>query len=276
MKEVRLTYVSEGDPFLKRLCINAIELLTGRRRLEHLYNEIKAEAQKPVEIWPIAVEKLGVDLLYSKKQLRKIPDKGPIVFIANHPFGVLDGLALGALVQQVRERFLFPVNSVLCQDEELNQFLLPIDFAPTKEAMKVNILTKQKILSHLSDNGALAIFPAGGVATATGVFGKVEDLDWKRFVAKVICQSKATVVPVYFYGQNSFLFQLVSQFSLTIRLALLLNELNNKRNKPLRIEIGDPLPFETLELFKDRQKLLDFLKEKTFSLKKKNKIKEDN
>jgi len=267
MSSTTLTYVSEEDSLLKRWCINALELLTGRRKISRLYDEIKESQLPPEQVWMAAVEKLGVNLIYSEEQILKTPRSGPVVFIANHPFGVLDGLAFGALIQKVRPNFLFPVNTVLRKSELLNKFLLPIDFAPTRSAMRTNIETKKIILDHLRSDGTLGIFPSGGVATAKGAFGKVEDLEWKRFVAKVIQQSQATVIPIFFHGRNSFLFQLVSQFSPTLRLGLLLNEVRNKMGKDLIVEIGDPIPFDQLASFSDRQVLLDFLKRKTFNLK---------
>ncbi len=266
MVSTTLTYISKEDPLLKKCCISALELATGRKRLLRMYNEILEDNPSEGARWMASVKKLEVSLKYSEEQLAKTPSSGPVVFIANHPFGVLDGLAFGALIEKVRPNFLFPVNSVLCKTEALNNFLLPIDFAASREAMRTNIETKKIILEHLKKDGTLAIFPSGGVATARGLFGKVEDLEWKRFVAKVIQQSRATVIPMFFNGRNSRLFQIVSQFSETLRLGLLLHELNNKIGKELEIVIGDPIHFEQLEAFKDRQQMLDFLKVKTFEL----------
>lgn len=266
MHSTAITYVSEEDSFLKKSCINLLEIATGRNRIVRLYDEIMEQDLSQGEHWMAAVEKLGVRLNYSDAQLAKAPASGPLVFIANHPFGVLDGLAFGAIIHQVRPQFLFPVNSVLCRMKALDKYLLPIDFAPTKEAMRTNIATKQLILDHLRDDGTLGIFPSGGVATAKGLFGKVEDLEWKRFVAKVIHQSKATVIPFFFEGRNSSLFQIVSQFSQTLRLGLLLHELKNKMGKDLNIHIGDPITFDQLSAFSTRQEMLDFLKMKTFDL----------
>ena len=113
---------------------------------------------------------------------------------------------------------------------------------------------------------ALTLFPAGGVATARGFRGPIEDLEWKRFVVKVIQMTRATVVPVYVHGRNGRLFQFVSQFSPTLRLALLLNETRNKMGRPVRVTIGDPLPYEALAGFRDRQALLDHLRATVFAL----------
>ena len=142
-------------------------------------------------------------------------------------------------------------------------FLLPISFEETKEAQLINIETKKLAKERLKKGEAIVVFPSGGVATSTSFFSKAEDLEWKRFVAKLIIQTKATVLPVFVHGRNSRLFQLASQIDLNLRLGLLLNEVRNKMGKEIRLTVGDPLPPTLLQQYKDKQELLDFLREKT-------------
>ena len=263
----RLTYASPDDPLTKRLVIEAIERATGRPKLERLYREVQTIASSPVDIWDTVLAKLAIRLDYDEQQLAKIPKLGPLVFIANHPFGVVDGLILGTLLSRVRSEFFVLVNEVLCRDETMNEFLLPIDFRETREAMRTNIATKQETLRRLHEGQALGIFPAGGVSTAPRKFWKAaEDLEWKRFVAKVIQQTEATVVPIYVHGRNSRLFQMASQVSLSLRLSLLLNEVRNKIGREISLSIGDPIAYQQIAHLKDRQALLDHLREVTFGL----------
>ena len=153
-----------------------------------------------------------------------IPREGPIIFIANHPFGVVDGLALGEIISKVRDKFAILVNAVLCRNPQLDPFLLPIDFREIPEAMKTNINTRQEAINRLLNGEAIAIFPSGAVATAPFPGKEPVDLEWKRFVVKLITQSKATVIPLYFHGNNSFWFQLASYIHMNLRLGLLLFE----------------------------------------------------
>ncbi|MEM8488736.1 MAG: lysophospholipid acyltransferase family protein, partial [Bacteroidota bacterium] len=198
----------------------------------------------------------------------QIPKEGPLVVIANHPFGVLDGLTICHLASRMRANFQILTNSVLCQDPALDPYLLPVSFDETREAMHMNINTKQEALKTLNSGGAVVIFPGGGISTAVSWRGEVTDLEWKRFAAKLIQLSRATVIPIYFHGQNSRLFQFVSQFSLTLRLSLLLYEVNRMMGTTLQLEIGDPLPFAKLAPIKDRQALLDYLREHVYGLAK--------
>ncbi len=264
--KAKLTYLSPGDPLLRRMVVATMEWLTGRRRLEKLYTQVKADAPAPSEVWEAVLGKLEVGVLYDENQLNKVPREGPVVFLANHPFGVVDGLILGYLISRIRPQFRVLVNEVLCREEMLMPYLLPVDFRETKAALQTNIQTRRAALSHLQAGEALGIFPAGGVATAPRFWGAAQDLEWKRFVAKLIQQTRCTVVPIYMHGQNSRLFQIVSQFSQNLRLSLLLNEVRNKMGRDLRVTIGDPVPFSELATIRDRQQLLDHLRSLTYEL----------
>lgn len=266
LTRARLSYSNPKDPLLKKVVIAAIELTTGRRKLERLYNEVRNLQLPPSEMWGTALQKLDIGMDFDAAQLTKVPKEGPVVFIANHPFGVVDGLILGHLVSRVRERFAILVNEVICKEDQLEDFLLPIDFQETKEAMQTNLRSRQETMARLKRGEALAIFPAGGVATSPKVFDKAQDLEWKRFTVKVIQQTQATVVPIFVHGQNSRLFQMASHISLPLRLSLLLNEIRNKMGKTVRINIGDPIPYETLSKATDRQGMLDYLRKITFDL----------
>lgn len=265
----KLSYVSPEDPRWKRTIIDILERMTGRPKITRLYREIQSTPLAPCDIWAEALKKLQVKIEFDQQKLDSIPAGVPLVFIANHPFGVIDGIILGHLLSKVRDEFKVLVNAVLCkQDERLNSFLLPIDFNEDKNAIRSNIATRQEAQNRLMAGGAIGIFPSGGVATATKIWGKAEDLEWKRFTAKLIQLAKPMVVPIYFHGQNSRLFQLASYINPAFRLGLLLFEVRNKMGKTIKIEIGSPISFDKLSHIKDRQLLLDHLKDLTFGLAK--------
>ncbi|MCB0643825.1 MAG: lysophospholipid acyltransferase family protein, partial [Phaeodactylibacter sp.] len=240
--------------------------LTGRRKLEKRYTLLKRLEPEGTLVWETILELLKVEMAYDEAQFQKIPTEGPVVFIANHPFGVLDGLVLSCLISRVRPDFKVMVNEVLTREPLLAPYLLPIDFRPTKAAMDMNIQTRKDTLLTLKAGQALGIFPAGGVATAHKGSRKVEDLEWKLFVAKAVQMSGATVVPIFFHGQNSRLFQLASRINMNLRLGLLLNEVRNKMGDTVQLAIGDPIPPETWKSCADRKELLEFLRNETFAL----------
>lgn len=274
MKEkehVKLTYAEDTDPFFKKAFIESIEFLTGRKKIERLYNEAhEIKDLSHIDLWKTVLDKLEVNIKYDKAQLDKIPKTKPVVMIANHPYGVVDGLTFGYLAALARPNFKILVNGVLQHDHMLEEYLLPVDFRGTREAMMININTKNEAIRILNEGGTILIFPGGGVSTADKVFNEPDDFEWKRFLIKLIHKSKATVVPLFFHGRNSRLFHFASFVSLSFRLGLLLNEIRNKIGKDIKVSIGDPIPFEEMAKIKNRQELLTHLRKITYELKDKN------
>lgn len=266
----KISYAEASDPLWKRIAIQSIENMTGKPKLQRLYNQARNTPVPTSQFWELALRLLDIHLNYDDAQLTKIPQQGPLVIIANHPFGVVDGIGICYLAGKIRSNFRILTNSVLCQDAELNKFMLPIDFAETREAARINIETKRLAVQTLKEEGAVVIFPGGGVSTSQSWFGPAEDLEWKRFTAKLVQTAQATVLPIYFHGQNSRLFQIVSQFSLTLRLALLLREVKNKMGLTIDVTIGNPIPYQAMAHLKNRQKLLDWLRETTYNLAQSN------
>lgn len=267
--KARLSYSSQDDPLFKRWLMGSVEYATGRKKLEKVYSKVKKLNPGNGEVWRVILDELEVSMLFDEDQLRKVPETGPVVVIANHPFGVVDGLILGYLLARMRQRFFVLVNEVLCREELLAPYFLPIDFRDTREALQINIQTRQLAADRLRAGEIMGIFPAGGVATAPGIWKKAEDLEWKRFVVKLIRQAEASVLPLYIHGRNSRLFQLASQVSLDLRLSLLLNEVRNKIGKKVLISVGELIPFARLAPLKERQEMLNYLRGETEALSNK-------
>lgn len=261
-----ISYASPDDSLLKRLVINSIELSTGRARVEKAYDHLKSLNIPDASIWQHVFPLLGIELNYNIEKIKSIPSDGPLVVIANHPYGVADGMALGHVLSQMREDFLLVVNEVLCRERVLGKYFLPIDFRENREALQTNIKTRKSALSLLKEGGAIGIFPSGGVSTTPNLWSrKAIDLDWKRFLVKLVSKTNANVLPIYFKGQNSTTFQVASHIHPNIRLALLLNELDRKRGKSLDFVIGDVIKPEDLSHL-TRDQMLPFLREATFDL----------
>ena len=188
--------------------------------------------------------------------------------IANHPYGIGDGLAiLWPLPRQLGRPFKIMINNEVAQASgESGHSRLPVDFEETKEALKTNMATRKEALRLLEEGTTIIVFPGGGVATAAKPFGRAEELPWKTFTAKMIRSSKATVLPLYFDGQNSWLFHLVSKYSLTLRLSLLVREFRRILGSVITARAGSPIPFETLSGFRDQKEIMDFLQTKVMEM----------
>ena len=259
------SYATAGNSNLKRVLIRAIEKATGQRRLHRMYLDYQ-RAPRRDDFWEEAVRRLELRIHYDPQRLEAIPASGPLVIVSNHPFGVVDGIVLSYLVKQIRPDFKILINSVLYRAPEIRPYLLPIDFAETREALETNIRSRAQALNHLNAGGAVVVFPGGTVSTSERFFGKAFDPEWKPFTAKLIQAAGATVVPFHFAGQNSRAFQIVSQFSMTLRLSLLFKEVVARIGSDIQVTIGDPVGSNDLASFDDRRALIDHLRDTTYAL----------
>lgn len=261
-----LTYSFATDSPVKKGFINTIEIFSGRKKLRNLYRDLEKLKLKDKALWDGIIQMLDIRLDLNYDQIAKIPAEGPVIVIANHPFGVVDGLILGHILAQRRADFTIVVHEALTREAMMKPYVLPIDFRDTKEALKTNIETRRQCITKLQNEEAIAIFPSGAVSTTPKITDKVaEDLEWKRFTAKILVKSEATVVPIFFHGQNSPIFQVASHINQNFRYALLLGEVKNKMGKTIKVDVHDPIPFSSLPQGLKRQELLDYLKEKTLT-----------
>ena len=264
---VKISFCQPGDPWILRKIIDLLEVIFGSKQVFAIYEKLKSEPFEVANFFKGAMRETQVKCHYDQEKIKKIPKDGPLIIVANHPFGIVDGMIMCDIAARVRGDFRILINSVLCVDEDLNNHFLPVDFDQTKEAIKTNIATKQKATEAIKDGIPLVIFPSGHVSTADRFgFGKVVDAPWTTFAAKLIKESNATVVPIFFRGQNSRLFHVASHISMAFRSALLLNEARKRFGKTVEIEIGDPIPWQENEAFTKRKDLTDFLYAKVQSL----------
>jgi putative hemolysin len=267
---IRFSYSTEDQPALQRALIRTIEFVGGQRRL---YDRRNAARMPGETFFDAAVRLLALHVHLDEAALAAIPREGPLVFVANHPYGVLDGVVLTWLALKVRPDTRVLANGVLNTVPETKDYLLPVDFSETREARAVNIASRKAAQDWLNDGHAVGIFPGGGVSTSERPLrGAALDLPWAPFTAKLIRSTRATVVPVHFSGQNSRLFQIASHLSLTLRLSLIFRETARRIGTRLDVRIGQPIPFADLAHLSDRADLVAKLRRITFALAPQNHI----
>lgn len=250
-----------------RAMIRLMENATGRLGLIKRAEGYENEVAQGRDFWEVMVERYGLELDVVAGSLNNIPSTGPLIVIANHPYGILDGLMLGHILSVVRGDFRILANSVFRKAEELNRIVLPISFDETKEAMALNVTTRKESLRYLGEGGAIGVFPGGTVATAEKPFGRPMDPGWRAFTARMIAKSGATVVPIYFDGHTSRLFQLASHLHVTLRMGLLIKEFRKRVDTPVRVAIGEPIPQQEIAARAgDSRALMDFLRKATYEL----------
>jgi putative hemolysin len=174
--------------------------------------------------------------------LSALPRSGPLLVLANHPFGILDGLLVGHLVATQRRDVKIMTHSLLCQPDEARDVLLPVDFGPGEEARRTSAETRRRAAEWLEQGHALIVFPAGSVSTAAGPFDRnAVDGAWHPFVGRLSQRRGVRTVVMFLHGQNSRLFQLASHASYPLRVALILRETAARVGGRIAVSVGAPM-----------------------------------
>ncbi len=236
---VRFSYSRPEQRWLNRTMIRTIERLSGQPYLERLYRDWAANPPPGENIFAAAMRCLEIEIKTPPEAWARVPREGPVLFVANHPFGVVDGLMMGHLATAVRPDTKIMTHSLLCQVPEAREFLLPVDFGGTPQAAQTSAQTRRRSVEWLRGGHALAVFPAGSVSTAQNPFrGEALDAAWHPFAAKLARLPEVTVVPVCFHGQNSRLFQIASHIHYALRIALLFRETRVRAGTRIGVSVG--------------------------------------
>ncbi len=262
-----ITYAYSAQTRGGRAMIRLMENATGRISLIRRAKGYEKEVAQGRDFWQVMVERYGLGLDVIGGSIENIPQDGPLIIVSNHPYGILDGLILGHILSVVRGDFRILAHKVFRKAEDLDKVILPVSFDESREAVQHNLQTRKEALAYLAQGGAIGIFPGGTVSTAVKPFAKPMDPGWRSFTARMVAKSEATVVPIFFDGHNSRLFQLASHLHYTLRMGLLLTEFRKRVDTPVRLVIGEPIPRSELDKHaKDPRAMMDFLRKATYDL----------
>ncbi|HGG05549.1 MAG TPA: acyltransferase [Aliiroseovarius sp.] len=266
-----LTYANSFDNKWQAGTIRSLEWMTGKVTILKMIRQFeKIGAPTGPAFWRGCLDVMGVDLKLDEKQLARIPSDGPIVAVANHPHGMVDGMVLAEILGLRRPDYKILTRNVLTGvDEIASSFLIPVPFPHEKDAQRKFVEMRAAAMAHLKANGILALFPSGVVASSKTLFGPVVEADWNVFTAQLIRRSGARVVPIYFPGANSRVYQVANRVSATLRQGLLLREIVQSCNKPQAPVIGKVLTDDQMApLASDPRGFMTWLREHTLSLAK--------
>lgn len=263
-----ISYAFSASSRSGRAVIRTVENATGRLKLIRRADGYQNDIARGADFWDVMVQRYGLSLDVIGGHLSNIPSSGPLILVSNHPYGILDGLMMGHILSKVRGGdFRILANRVFRRAEDLDRIILPISFDDTREAQAENLKTRRTALEYLRCGGAIGVFPGGTVSTAAKPFSRPMDPGWRSFTAKMVAKSGATIVPIYFEGSNSRLFQIASHLHVTLRMALLINEFKRRVDEPVKVVIGQAIPRDALARHdKDPKAMMDFLRAQTYAL----------
>jgi putative hemolysin len=165
MDKYLFSYATASDPPIKRGLIRLVEKATGQPKLKRMYVHNQRFPRSGETFWQAAVRSLEIDVRHDTHALASVPKTGPVVFVANHPYGVLDGIVMAWLVSKVRSDFVVLTHIVLTRAPEAAPFILPVDFSGAKEAELTNLGSRAAARAQLAKGGAVVVFPAGAIST---------------------------------------------------------------------------------------------------------------
>ncbi|WP_432448808.1 lysophospholipid acyltransferase family protein [Aliiroseovarius marinus] len=265
-----LTYANSFNNPLQSLIIRTVEWFTGKLSILRMVRNLeKRGAPKGQAFWKACLDVMGVTVQTPDEQLANIPLEGPVVVVANHPHGLVDGMVLAELIGRRRDDYRILTRSVLDGlDEVASSYMITVPFPHDPEAQKKMVEMRAQTMAFLKQGGLVTLFPSGVVASSDSLMGPAIEREWNVFTAQLIRRSGARVVPIYFPGANTRWYQIANRLSATMRQALLLHEIVKSCNRPIKPVVGKPLTDSEMEpLNSDPRGFMAWLREHTLSLR---------
>jgi len=239
------TIQERNSKLLKSLPPIAVRFLIKIIKQEEINSIINKYAGYPAaEFLPKVIEEFNLNL--DIKGIENLPENGRCFFVANHPFGILDGLILTYTVSQKYGTLKAIANDSFAFVPQLRPFVAAVNVFGKSSREYLNAINET-----YNSSEPITHFPAGIVSRIEK--GKIRDLPWqKSFISKSVT-SKRDIVPFYFHGKNSglfyaiFIFRKIFGIKTVIELMLLPREIFKKKNTTVKVTIGKPISFETFD-----------------------------
>lgn len=264
-----LTYANSFDAPVTAAVIRTVEWFTGKLSILRMIRAFERKgAPTGQPFWRSALDTMGIDLLTPQDQIDNIPLDGPVVAVANHPHGLVDGMILADLIGRRRTDYKILTRALLTGiDEVAASYMISVPFPHEPDAQRKSVEMRANAMAHLKEGGLISVFPSGVVASSDTLLGPVHEREWNVFTAQMIRRSGAKVVPIYFPGSNSRVYQMANCISATLRQSLLLHEVVKSCNRPQKPVVGKPIDDERMKMLEsDPRGFMEWLRAHTLSL----------
>ena len=238
--------------------------LLGFRRFNAIYSGLPECAA--ADFSRTVLDAMHVRIEATGRPIDTIPQTGPLIVIANHPFGLSEAAALEIILLKRRPQIAVMTNKMLAQVPELHSRCIFVDPRNKRRNRRLNVQAWRRSFRWLAQGGALALFPAGRVARFQWSRMGVADVPWSSHIGALARRSNAPVLPLYFHGHNGSAFQLMSVLCPPLQDFLLLNEFNNKRDSTMRVSLGRIITSYEISCLADDTKVTELLRDETDKL----------
>jgi putative hemolysin len=188
----------------------------------------------------VSANVLGEELLSSA------PPKGPLVIVANHPLGGLEGMLLTKMLLAVRPDLKVLTNEMLQIFPEFDDVFIGVDVL-NQSKQRENARGMLKVARHLSSGGALLVFPAGTVSGLQLPSFTISDAPWNPMITRLARKYAAPVLPIFVEGRNSLSFYLSGRISKRLRTILLPRAMLNKSGTQVAVHVGALIPASDMQ-----------------------------
>lgn len=276
----RITHATPDLPAWRRCCIRIIESLTGAHRLEARLDDFRARHRGRDAFWQDLASALGLSVrlhpsagaddatsAHPIDPVGPVPASGGLLVVANHPFGIVDGVAIAATIARRREDLKVIVWNVFEGSPECEGHLLGLDLTESsRAALRQNLAVRREASDHLRTGGAVLLFPAGGIEISDRPFGPARERPWHRLAARLARAGGAAVLPVFVAGHDGRLFHAASHLGDTVRRSLCLRELVSRLDSPVDLVLGRIVDRASIAALGDDAAVLEHLRARTLAL----------
>lgn len=226
----------------------SLEKVLGIKAIRQLFADASKKAfpnpfARSLQLTNIAVDAEGV--------IDAIPANGGAIIIANHPFGGADAVAFSSLCIKKRADSKILANSMMKNAPGIGEYLMPLKILNEENAARHNLKTLKEASKHVSNGGVLGVFPAGAISKYISSEGEITDPEWSEHIARIALRTKVPVVPVFFYGKNSLIFQILGSLNGLLRAALIPRGYLALENKSIKCRAGKMISHEELAKAED-------------------------
>ncbi len=235
-------------------------------RMNRLYDDVsRMDDNRPFS--DKILEQLNVTYDLPDADLSRIMiPTGPVIVVANHPFGGIETVILASILRSMRCDVKFMANYMLNAIPEIRDLLITVNPFQGADSVRDNIRPIRQAIQWVKDGGMLVVFPAGAVSHFDAKKGTITDPAWSQNIARIIRKTGAPALPVFFQGTNSAAFHMAGMVHPLLRTAMLPKEFFNKGRKMLQVRVGDLIPFEKLKSFEQDQDMTEYVRLRTYIL----------
>jgi len=239
-----------------------IERITGLSKLHKHYTK-RPNVQDTNVFLSHTLNSLGIEYTTSNLSYANIPNSGPLVIVANHPLGGVEGVILAHILLEFRPDLLVMANHLLKRIPELDSLFIGVNVFEGKDAIRANLNAIKHANRHLANQGALLIFPAGEVSTYDKN-NQLQDKKWNRLAGKLAQNHNANCLPIFIDGKNSKPFYLAGKVHPLLRTLMLGRELLNKQGKPISITGGSLIAHNEIKKLSNAEEITKYLRLNTY------------